>query len=198
VRFRPVRLEDAAFIVWLRHLDRVRGKLGDSAADLAGQECWLNEYFDRPGDCYFIIETARGNPVGTFGVYDVVGGAAECGRYIIRPGVKAAVPASVLGADMMFGPMGLREVRATAVAGNQTILSIDRKLGFRETRVEHAGRNIAGQPVDIIHLVLTPDYWQKSRPRILALARRAEGLIERWDQAQTGPPEWERTLEAVK
>ena len=34
MRLRPVRLDDAAFIVWLRNLDYVKGNVGDSAANL--------------------------------------------------------------------------------------------------------------------------------------------------------------------
>ena len=31
MRLRPVRLEDAAFIVWLRNQEHVKGRVGDSA-----------------------------------------------------------------------------------------------------------------------------------------------------------------------
>ena len=64
VRLRPVRMDDAAFIVWLRNLDHVKGRVGDSAADAASQEAWLKAYFDRPGDYYFIIETPAGSRSG--------------------------------------------------------------------------------------------------------------------------------------
>ena len=45
IRLRPVRMDDAAFIVWLRNLDHVKGKVGDSATDVAGQEAWLRQIF---------------------------------------------------------------------------------------------------------------------------------------------------------
>lgn len=57
VRLRPVRLEDAAFIVWLRNLDHAVGRVGDSATDAAGQQKWLEAYFAREGDYYFIADT---------------------------------------------------------------------------------------------------------------------------------------------
>ena len=41
VRLRPVQMEDAAFIVWLRNQDYVKGKVGDSAPDVASQQKWL-------------------------------------------------------------------------------------------------------------------------------------------------------------
>jgi len=33
IRLRPVKMEDSAFIVWLRNLEHARGRVGDSAAD---------------------------------------------------------------------------------------------------------------------------------------------------------------------
>src|ERR1700746_3785988 len=87
VRLRPVRLEDAGFIVWLRNLEHTRGKLGDSAVDVTSQEAWLKTYFEREGDYYFIAETLSGIPMGTHGLYGVCGASAEAGRLIIRPDV---------------------------------------------------------------------------------------------------------------
>lgn len=85
VRLRPVRMDDAGFIVWLRNLDYVKGKVGDSASDVAGQEKWLHSYFEREGDYYFIVETPSGIPLGTHSLYSVAEGGAELGRWIIRP-----------------------------------------------------------------------------------------------------------------
>ena len=66
VRLRPVRMEDAAFIVWLRNLEHVKGRVGDSAMDASAQETWLRAYFDRQGDYYFIIETLGRTAVGAY------------------------------------------------------------------------------------------------------------------------------------
>src|SRR5689334_11003091 len=90
VRLRPVALSDAAFIVWLRNLSHAVGRVGDSATDTASQEAWLQKYFTREGDYYFVIETAGGIAVGAYGIYDVRGTSAESGRWIIRPEVPAA------------------------------------------------------------------------------------------------------------
>src|SRR5215813_930493 len=94
VRLRPVQLEDAEFIVWLRHLEHVQGKLGDSAGDVESQKAWLRTYFEREGDYYFLVETMSGIPLGTHGVYGVRETSAEAGRLIIRAEVPAAVPTS--------------------------------------------------------------------------------------------------------
>src|SRR5271156_1117143 len=94
-RLRPVRMEDAAFIVWLRNQEHAKGRLGDSAQDKASQEAWLRSYFEREGDYYFMIETQAGTTVGTYGIYNIAGTTAESGRWVIQPGVPAAIPSAV-------------------------------------------------------------------------------------------------------
>jgi RimJ/RimL family protein N-acetyltransferase len=188
VRLRPVRMEDAAFIVWLRNLDHVKGKLGDSATKVAHQEAWLKEYFAREGDCYFITETLSGISVGTHGLYEPSNGSAEAGRLIMRPGVPAAVATSLITFDLAFGEMGLVELRGTSVSTNVKVHSYVAKFGFRTVRVETAAKVVAGQPVDIIHFAMTAAEWQKNRPGVLPIARYAEGQIRDWGQKQAGAP----------
>ena len=184
IRLRPVRMDDAAFIVWLRNLDHVLGRVGDSVSDLAGQQAWLHAYFVREGDYYFIVETFAGIPVGTQGVYDVIGTSAEHGRFIMRPGVPAALPCLMNSFELAFGPMGLTELRATVVSTNQAVLSLHQKLGFRQIKIEPGGRVIGGKPVDMVHFVLLPDDWTKARERFLPLARLAEKEVFQWEQTQ--------------
>lgn len=188
VRLRPVRLEDAAFIVWLRNLDHVRGKLGDSATAVAEQEAWLKEYFDREGDCYFIAETPGGIAVGTHGLYNPLNGSAEAGRLVVRPDVPAAVPTSLITFDFAFGEMGLVELRGTSISTNAKVHSYVAKFGFRTVRVEPAAKVVAGQPVDIVHFAMTAAEWQKSRPGVLPIARYAEAQIRAWEKKQAGVP----------
>jgi len=185
VRLRPVRLEDAAFIVWLRSLDYVRGNVGDSAVSLAAQETWLEKYFDRDGDYYFIVETPGGIPMGTHGLYDVRGTSAEKGRHIIRPEVMAGVPAALLAADLGFGPLGMTELRASCVATNVTVRSLHRRSGFREIGRRPAAQNINGRPVDLIEFVLMAEDWARVRESIVPLARLAGAGVLGWEKTQS-------------
>ncbi len=185
VRLRPVRMEDAAFIVWLRNLDHVRGRVGDSATDAAAQEAWLNAYFQRDGDYYFIIETAGGLAVGAYGIYNADAVSAESGRWIIRPDVPAAIPSALLAFDLAFGGLRLKEVRVTTISTNHGVLSLNRKFGFREVGIERGGAVIGGKPVDLIRFLMTAEEWAKPRERMLPLARLAEGQVRDWERAQT-------------
>lgn len=182
VRLRPVQVNDAAFIVWLRNLDHAKGNVGDSAASVDGQEAWLENYFKREGDYYFIVETLAGIPVGTYGIYDIKGDTAESGRWIIRPGVPAAVPSGMVLFDVAFKTLGLREVLGRTVASNHAVLSINRKFGFRQVRVEPAAQVIGGETVDMVHFILAAVDWPKARERLLPLARLAETQVLEWER----------------
>jgi RimJ/RimL family protein N-acetyltransferase len=186
VRIRPVRLDDAAFIVWLRNLEHTKGKLGDSAAGVADQEAWLRTYFDREDDIYFITETLGGVPLGTHALSHVTGDHGEAGRLIIRPDVPAAVPTSLITFDLAFGEMGFKELLGTSVSTNEKVHSYVRKFGFRQTNVEVGARVIAGQPVDIVHFAMTAAEWTQSHPGVLPIAKYAEKQILAWEKAQ--PP----------
>jgi RimJ/RimL family protein N-acetyltransferase len=178
-------MEDSAFIVWLRNLDHAKGRVGDSAADVTGQQNWLKAYFDRGGDYYFIIETLGGIPVGTYGLYNETGPSAESGRWIIRPEVSAAIPSALLAFDIAFNKLNLKEVRVTTVSTNRTVLSLNVKFGFRQTKVEREAQIINGQPVDLVHFLLTPQDWLKPRERLVPLAQFAEAQVRKWEEAQS-------------
>ncbi|HEX5222089.1 MAG TPA: GNAT family protein [Verrucomicrobiae bacterium] len=189
VRLRPVRMEDAAFIVWLRNLEHVRGRVGDTALNVAGQEAWLQKYFEREGDYYFVAETPGGIPVGTHGLYDLVNGSAEKGRQAVRPEVMAGVTVAILATDIGFEQLGLREIRSNTVATNQNVISLHRKSGFKQIGVSRNHQVIDGKPVDLIQFLLTPDDWAKARERQLPLAQLAGEQLLEWEKTQIGKPQ---------
>jgi RimJ/RimL family protein N-acetyltransferase len=187
VRIRPVRMDDAAFIVWLRNQDYAKGKLGDSATNVTAQEEWLNAYFARGGDYYFIAETLSGVPVGATSIYDLIGDTAETGRFVVNSEVPAAFPISMLTYDLAFEHLKLKELRATSVASNRSVHSYVRKLGFRQERVEPGGRNIGGQPVDMVHFSLAADVWFERRASMLPLANCAAAQMLEWEKHSITP-----------
>jgi len=190
VRLRPVRMEDAPFIVWLRNLDYVKGTVGDSAPDAASQEAWLTAYFKREGDYYFIVETPGGIPLGTFGIYNITGACAEPGRWIMRREAPAAVPSVMVGFNLAFEKLGLSELRGTTVASNQPVLSLNRKFGYRLVGVKPAAQVIGGKAVDLARFVLTAEDWSKSRKRLEPLARLAATQIQEWEREKPPGKSW--------
>jgi len=197
LRLRPVRIEDAAFIVWLRNLDYVKGNVGDSAVDISAQEAWLKAYFERDADYYFIVESTGGILLGTHGLYNVNGMSAEKGRHIMRTEVMAGVPAGILTTDLAFGSLGLRELRARIVATNVAVQSLHRKSGFKQVGVVPAAQMISGKPVDMVEFVMTSEDWFKIRDSQLPLARVAGTQVSEWEKTQLGRRQpWEETSDA--
>ena len=182
VRIRPVRMEDAAFIVRVRNQEHAKGKLGDSATSVSAQENWLAEYFKREGDFYFIAETqCERIPVGTTAIYDPSGESAETGRFVVSLDAPAAFQISLLTYDLAFEQLQLQSLRATSVATNRTVHSYVRKLGFQQTRTEKGGRVIGGQSVDMLHFNLQAADWPIARAAMIPLAKYAESEILRWE-----------------
>lgn len=193
IRLRPVRLEDAAFIVWLRNLEHVRGRVGDTAINAASQEAWLKKYFEREGDYYFIGESSTGIPLGTHGVYDLANGSAEKGRQAVRPEVMVGVTLAILATDIAFGQLALRELRSNTVSTNQNVISLHRKSGFKQVGVLRNHQVIEGKPVDLIQFLLLPEDWSRARERQLPLARLAGQQLLEWEQTQVGKRQpWEQ------
>lgn len=181
MRLRPVRLDDAAFIVWLRGQEHAKGKLGDSATTVSDQERWLESYLDRERDYYWIAETMGGIPVGTNGVYDLTGESAEYGRLIVCPGVPAALPMSLLTYNVAFDRLGLRTLRATSVESNLTLHSFVKKLGYRQAETDLAARVINGDTVNIFNFELAVASWRQQREKLIPLAEYAGSRITEWE-----------------
>jgi len=180
-------MEDAPFIVWLRNLDYVKGKVGDSAPDVPGQEAWLKAYFERASDYYFIPETPGGIPLGTTGIYDVKGTKGEKGWHIARPELReVGIPAGMLATDLAFGVMGLSELRSTSVSTNLPVHSLHRKSGFKQVGILREARNINGQSVDLIEFVLKAEDWPRFRERLAPLADLAGTQALEWEKTQMG------------
>jgi RimJ/RimL family protein N-acetyltransferase len=184
VRLRPVRIEDAPFIVWLRNLDHARGRIGDTV-DEVGQRAWLEKYFVREGDYYFIIETLGGIAVGAYGIYGVRGKSGESGRWVINPDVPAAIPSAMLAFRTAFETLGLDELRVSTVSTNQMVLSLNKKFGFRQTGITPQAQVINGQPVDLVHFLLDAKDWPQVREKLASLARLAEAQVCEWEQTQS-------------
>jgi len=185
IRLRPVRMEDAAFIVWLRNQEHVKGKVGDSATDVAGQEAWLEAYFKREGDYYFIPETPGGIPLGTTSIYDIHGTRGEKGRHIMRPEVmEVGVPAGMLATDLAFGKLGLHELYSTSVSTNLPVHSLHRKSGFKQVGIRRAAQFIGGEPVDLVEFILKAEDWPRFRDRLSSLAHLAGTQALKWEKTQ--------------
>ena len=137
-RLRPVRREDAPFIVELRNDPALGRFIHKGAATVEAQERWLDAYFDRPGDYYFVVERiADARPEGLVGIYDHAADTAqaEWGRWILRRDSAAAVECAMLVYECAFASLGLARVYCRTLAENQKVVSFHDSCGLaREPR----------------------------------------------------------------
>ena len=169
LRLRPVTVGDAQFIIQLRSHPRVLGTVGDTVPDVTNQRRWIESYFERNGDYYFIVETTTGKPVGTIGIYDIVDGIGQWGRWIILPEVSAVGFSSVvLVHQVAFDVLGLTALTGSVVPTNEKVLGFHRRFGAEFTHVEPKSRCIRGEWVDMVWIrvqrVNWPGMFAKLRP----------------------------------
>ncbi|MCU1293706.1 MAG: acetyltransferase, family [Bryobacterales bacterium] len=162
-RLRPVRLEDSAFIVGLRiHPERSRF-INATSPDVAKQEDWLREYFERVSDYYFVIEHAEsGEREGTLGIYNIDREmrTAEWGRWVVRPGSKAALPSGCMAFDLAFSELGLQSLHSYVAAEHTDVLKVLSALGMQSEAFLQGYLRIDGVPHDAVKLQISRSDWE--------------------------------------
>ena len=130
-RLRPIALEDAQFVVDVRCEDMGRNQyIHAISSSKEAQEAWLEKYFQRPGDYYFVIENRyTGDREGLIAFYDELDGRAEWGRWVIRKSSLAAAESVYLLYRIAFEQAGLRELYCRTVAENTAVVSFHRSIG---------------------------------------------------------------------
>ncbi|HEY4361778.1 MAG TPA: GNAT family N-acetyltransferase [Bryobacteraceae bacterium] len=175
-RLRPVELSDAGFIVELR-TDPLRNRyIHRGAVDVRAQEDWLEEYFQRPGDYYFVIENrSTREREGTVGIYDLdlEARAAEWGRWIVRSGSLAALESACLVYSAAFDVLDLDSVYCRTILENKPALAFQDSFGVERTRLlpRYFERN--GRWMDAVEGRLTRARWMAMRENTMAKAARA-------------------------
>ncbi|RYF66077.1 MAG: N-acetyltransferase, partial [Comamonadaceae bacterium] len=96
---RPVQDSDAPLLLALRGDPTLNRYLNPTSDRLDDQLAWLQAYYERPGDFYFVVERLHdGRAEGVASIYnvDTVQKTAEWGRWILRPGSFAAPESALL------------------------------------------------------------------------------------------------------
>jgi len=170
IRLRPADYADSEFIVKLRTSPHVVGTVGDTSPSIDKQNLWFDTYFLRNNDYYFIVETHDGRRIGTYGVYDIKDQSGELGRIVFLPDTSQfVIEAVVLIVDWCFSQLGLTELRGTTITTNRTVLSLNKRLGFKTVFVQKDALRIGGQSVDLAHTRLNNAEWLNVRKKLLPL-----------------------------
>ena len=181
-RLRPIELRDAGFVVELRSEPRAAGLLHPISPDVADQVKWLERYFLRPNDWYWVVERCvDGAPEGTLGLWglDAATGRAEWGRWILRQGSLAAPESVLLLYRFAFEHLGLSEVFCRTVATNAAVISFHDGAGLKRAGTEAGAFHLGEGPVDAVLHQLGRERWPATREVLQSHATQVARLLER-------------------
>lgn len=174
-RLRPIAVDDSEFVVELRSDPELTRYLHPISGVVADQERWIERYYERPGDYYFVVERRRdARREGTVAVYDEDAAArtAEWGRWIIRPGSLAALESATLVYRAAFDELGLEEVRCLTVADNARVVSFHDSYGLERVGVRTGAVSLGCADYDLVEHRLTRARWVEIRAAAEAKAER--------------------------
>lgn len=178
-RLRPVTLEDASFIVALRTDPLLNRFLHEISPRVEDQVGWLERYFLRADDYYFIVEDAdSGRPHGTIGVYDVAKNAAgaEWGRWILKRGSMAALESAWLICEVGFSTLRLASLWSRTLTDNPRVLSFHDSFGASRTDLLEGHFLVRGIRKSAIEHRINAAEWPVLRARHLSAVSRLAHL----------------------
>ncbi len=175
-RLRPITLEDSAFIVSLR-CDPERSRfLGKTSPDIRAQEHWLENYSQREGDYYFIVENLSGLPEGALALYDVAvtdkGKSGEWGRWILKRGSMAAVESALLLYHAAFEHIRLDWIYCRTVRENAHVASFHASCGLKSYPAPLDSLSEELKKAEVSEHKLTKEEWPTTRNLMTPLAQR--------------------------
>lgn len=179
---RPVTLADAPLIVTLRN-DPTRAQfLHPISPAVSEQVSYLERYFSRPDDYYFVVERcANGAAEGLIGLYDVdrEAGSGEWGRWVLRHGSVAAVESALLIYRFAFEVLRLRMVYCRTVAENAATLSFHDSCGLERVGGTSVLVKLGERQAELVEHRLTSSHWPSVEALMLPLARRIAARVNR-------------------
>lgn len=151
-RLRPVRISDAQFIIDVRLEDAERNKyIHKISRDIKLQEDWINSYFERPGDYYFVVDNRiTGESEGLISIYDEKDGKAEWGRWVLKRNSLAAAESVDLMYRIAFEKIGLVELYCRTVQINKEVVSFHDSIGEKTRCIIQNAFNIDGNDYNAV------------------------------------------------
>ncbi len=163
-KLRPIKLQDAGLIIEVRLEDKERNKfIHEISDDVALQEKWINEYFQREGDYYFVIENKiSGQSEGLIAIYDIESGKAEWGRWVIKTGSMAAIESVDLIYKAAFDKLGLDELYCRTIEDNTAVVSFHDTIGQKKRAVLDKFFTVNQQQYNAVEHYVDRQYYYES------------------------------------
>ena len=188
-RLRPVKKSDAQFIIDTRLEDMERNRyIHKISPDVAEQEAWIERYFTKEDDYYFVVENRlTREPEGLIGFYDIKDGKAEWGRWVIRKNSLAAVESVDLLYRAAFERAGLEELYCRTLALNTQVVSFHTSIGEHERQVISNAFEIEGVQYDAVeqyadkNIFYTEIHPKLEKSAVLTFKRNFRALVGKFE-----------------
>lgn len=181
-RLRPIADGDAALVIGLRCNPAVPHLLHEISDRVEDQLAWLQRYYERTGDYYFVVERRdSGIAEGVVAVYEIDRdkGTGEWGRWFLKPGSLAAVESAWLIYRTAFELLGLTSVYSRTTAANSAVVSFHESCGLAPGRLLPLHFRINGQLLDAIEHRIDHANWPGLEARLRTLSARTARRITR-------------------
>lgn len=179
---RPARLDDAAFIVQLRS-DPVLGlHIHETSPRVEDQEAWMNSYFARDGDYYFIVERrSTGDAEGTVSLYEIDSDLrkAEWGRWVMRAGSLAATESVLLIFRVAFDVLKLDMVYSRTLDVNKSVVTFQDSVGAIRNRILPAYATVRGQTFDAVEHHVDQTMWATIKTGLYEISAHTAAVLNR-------------------
>lgn len=179
-RLRPVTVKDASFIVALRTDPVLNRFVHEISPRVEDQVAWLERYFGRADDYYFIVENIQSlEPQGTIGLYNVdfKQNCAEWGRWILKRGSMAALESAWLIYEAAFSKLSFAELCSRTLADNHPVVSFHDNFGALRSAVLGAYFTVRGERKAAIEHRVTASEWPSLRDRHYSTITRLASRI---------------------
>lgn len=160
-RLRPVTIEDAQFIVDTRLEDEKKSKyVHKISSDVNLQINWLNKYFERNGDYYFVVENIFTNEKeGLISIYDINGDVAEWGRWVFKRGSLGALESVNLIYKVAFEKLNLQEVYTRTVEDNISVVNFHKSINAKFRTLLKNEFELEGKKYNAVEQYVDKDYY---------------------------------------
>jgi RimJ/RimL family protein N-acetyltransferase len=179
---RPVTTADAEFIVSLRSDEQLTRFLPPLTGNVADQIKWLESYFLKEGDFYFVICSTRDDAShGLISIYNQnrERNDAEWGRWLVRPGSLAAAESVLLLLEAGFDVLGLNRLYCRSITENKGVVSFHDGYGARRADLIEGAFVIRGHTYDAVEHEITPDLLPAIRSFLDAKASTVARMLNR-------------------
>lgn len=160
-RLRPITIEDAQFIIDVRLEDEKKSKfLHKISPDVEHQINWLNKYFEREGDYYFVVENLFTNEKeGLISLYNVNEDVAEWGRWVFKRGSLAALESVNLVYKVAFKKLGLREVYTKTIEDNIAVVNFHKSINAKFKNILKNEVELEGKKYNVVEQYVDKEYY---------------------------------------